>query len=303
MDEVMLPPGSLAWGQTKVESWQPLPKGLWQLVSLTLWQTTVNLHLHTHGQVWLSLLWGHCSFLLGPGAQGFISSLCFPSPAEAVCANPTGLQGQIRCGLSVPLLEPLVGKAELLQQCKNFFGIIVLRSVGHLLSGFTFGLMATSSKRIYAVHCASQVCCSQSPCPRCRPRLTGASAGDTQRFSLLWGSLLPFPGSWWHKVWFAPSECLWQVWGLILNAIAPLLPSCCNFSFAFGHRVYFGGFQHSPVDDYSTASCDFGVFTGEDEHTSFYSAKCSFTPPLNPRALKNYAKSTLCVLYQWNNKT
>ena len=67
--------------------------------------------------------------------------------------------------------------------------------------------------------------------------------------------------------------------------------------------IFFGGFRHSPIDDCSTASCDFGVFTGEDEHTSFYSAKCSFTPPPNPRALKNHAESTLCVLYQWNDKT
>ena len=25
--------------------------------------------LDTHGQVWVSLLWGHCSFLLGPGGE------------------------------------------------------------------------------------------------------------------------------------------------------------------------------------------------------------------------------------------
>ena len=31
--------------------------------------------LDTHGQVWVSLLWGHCSFLLGPGAQGFVCAL------------------------------------------------------------------------------------------------------------------------------------------------------------------------------------------------------------------------------------
>ena len=32
---------------------------------------------------------------------------------------------------------------------------------------------------------------------------------------------------------FEPSECLWRVWGLILNAISPLLPSCSD-SFALG---------------------------------------------------------------------
>ena len=31
--------------------------------------------LNTHRQVWLSLLWGHCSFLLGPGAQSFVCAL------------------------------------------------------------------------------------------------------------------------------------------------------------------------------------------------------------------------------------
>ena len=38
---------------------------------------------------------------------------------------------------------------------------------------------------------------------------------------------------------FEPSECLWQVWGLTLNMILPLLPSCWGFSFALGHGVSF----------------------------------------------------------------
>ena len=36
---------------------------------------------------------------------------------------------------------------ELLQQCENFFGIIVLQFVGHLLGSSMVGLMATSSKK------------------------------------------------------------------------------------------------------------------------------------------------------------
>ena len=45
------------------------------------WQATVDPHLHqrlldTHRQVWLSLLWGRCSFLLGPGAHKVL--LCPP---------------------------------------------------------------------------------------------------------------------------------------------------------------------------------------------------------------------------------
>ena len=41
--------------------------------------------LDTPGQVWVSLLWGHCFFLLGPGAYKFLfvpSKSLFPSPAK-----------------------------------------------------------------------------------------------------------------------------------------------------------------------------------------------------------------------------
>ena len=43
-------------------------------VSPTLQQATTDPHLRqrlldTHGQVWVNLLWGHCSFLLHPGAR------------------------------------------------------------------------------------------------------------------------------------------------------------------------------------------------------------------------------------------
>ena len=47
---------------------------------------------------------------------------------------------------------------------------------------------------------------------------------------------------------------------------------CWGFSFALGYGVsFFGGIQHSPVNGCSAASCNFGVLTGENEHTSFYS--------------------------------
>ena len=60
---------------------------------------------------------------------------------------------------------------------------------------------------------------------------------------------------------------------MILNAILPLLPSCRGFSFALGIGVsFFGGIQHSPADDYSAASCNFGVLAGEGDCMSFYSA-------------------------------
>ena len=71
-----------------------------------------------------------------------------------------------------------------------------------------------------------------------------------------------------HKVLFELSEHLWWVWGLFLNAISPLLPSCWGFSFVLGHGVsFFGGIQHSLVDGCSVVSYNFGILTGEDEPT------------------------------------
>ena len=71
--------------------------------------------------------------------------------------------------------------------------------------------------------CHTQVYCIQSPCPCGRPLLTNTSSGDTQtQFSQsLWGLR-----SWCAQGMFETSEHLWWVWGLILNVILPLLPSC-----------------------------------------------------------------------------
>ena len=49
-------------------------RGLLLLMTLTRQQATINPCLrrrlpNTHSQVWLNLLWGHCSFLLGPCAH------------------------------------------------------------------------------------------------------------------------------------------------------------------------------------------------------------------------------------------
>ena len=143
--------------------------------------------LDTQGQDWVSHLWGHFSFFLGPGVHKF---LCLLDP------EPDSAAGH---SWPVPPQETLKhSKAGLLQ-----------------------------------------------------------SLGSSDVL----------------KVVFDPSKHLWQLWGLILNAISPLLLSCWGFSFALEHGVSFsGGIQHSSVDGCFTASCNFGVLTGEDECTSFYSA-------------------------------
>ena len=73
--------------------------------------------------------------------------------------------------------------------------------------------------------CHIQVYCTQSPCPLLRRH------PNTVLPQFLWGL--------WVLVctcMFEPSEHLWWVWGLILNVLLPLLPSCWGFS-ALGCRV------------------------------------------------------------------
>ena len=90
----------------------------------------------------------------------------FPAGSQALC--------------QVPRLGNLLWALELLPQCKNSFGIIILQFVGRLLHGCVVELMATFFKKTYATCCASQDCCSQSPCPHGKPLLIHTSTGDTQ---------------------------------------------------------------------------------------------------------------------------
>ena len=68
-------------------------------VSLTLQQATSDPHLcqsllDTHGRVWVSLLWGHCSFLLGPGAYKVLfvtSKSLFPQSYVSSGGSTVGL--------------------------------------------------------------------------------------------------------------------------------------------------------------------------------------------------------------------
>ena len=58
-----------------------------------------------------------------------------------------------------------------------------------------------------------------------------------------------------HKVLFEPSEHLWRIWGLILNVISFLLPSCWVLLFALGCGISsFGGIQHFPINGCSAAA-------------------------------------------------
>ena len=114
-------------------------------------------------------------------------------------------------------------------------------------------LMVISSKGAYATFRSAP---SRAPG---RPLMTQASTRNTQTLKGRSGSVsVGSPHA--HKFSFESSECLWRVWGLILNTSPLLILSCWGFAFVLGHGVSF-----------SAARYYFGVLTG-DEHKSFYSA-------------------------------
>ena len=85
----------------------------------TLQQATANPCLHwrlqdTHGQVWVSLLWGHCSFLLGPGAHKVLfvpSKSLFPQSCVSSVIKSHWPPKSNSLGVLVPLPDPQVGKS------------------------------------------------------------------------------------------------------------------------------------------------------------------------------------------------
>ena len=98
---------------------------------------------------------------------------CFPSPLEILHQIPLVFKVKFPEGSQslcwIPRLGNVLWALEHLQQCENFFDIIVLQFEGLLLGESMVGLMMTSSKRIYATCSASRVCCSQSPHPHGSP--------------------------------------------------------------------------------------------------------------------------------------
>ena len=124
------------------------------------------------------------TLLLSPGSwciQGFVCALqdsvspvLWKFCSEMPLASEVKFPGDSQSVCWIPML------GNLLWVLDNFFVITVLQFVRCLLDGSMVGLMATSSKRAYATHSVSQVCCSQNPYPCVRPLLTHASSGDTQ---------------------------------------------------------------------------------------------------------------------------
>ena len=92
IDGAVFPPSCLIWDQTVVEIMKKMATSfkrscaciatfsISDLAAGHCQSTPLLKLLDTHRQVWVSLLWGHCPFLLGLGAQGsvFPSKSLFP---------------------------------------------------------------------------------------------------------------------------------------------------------------------------------------------------------------------------------
>ena len=95
------------WGQTMVEVMKTMATSSKKLMHVllhseppTLQQATADPQLcwrllDTHRQVWVSLLSGHCSFLLGLGAQGSVCALqeSISQSCVSSCGSIVGLMG------------------------------------------------------------------------------------------------------------------------------------------------------------------------------------------------------------------
>ena len=128
---------------------------------------------------------------------------------------PTGKSGSVSCGVTVPFSWVLVHKVLL---CPPRVYFPVLCKFWQVYGGVNGDLLQADLRQTH----------TQSPCPCGRPLPTHTSTGDAQTQFCL--SLCGVPGSWCSESLFEPSECLWQEWGLILNATLPLLLSGWGFS-------------------------------------------------------------------------
>ena len=145
-----------------------------------------------------------------------------PPPTHASTGDSwplPGKSGSVSCGITAPFSWVLVHT----KLC------LCLRVCFPVLCKFWQLYGGVSGDLLQEGLCHTQVC-TQSPCRCSSPLLTCTSTGDAQTQCCL--TVCGVPGSWGTQGLFEPSERLWRVWGLILNANLPFLLSCWGFPFA-----------------------------------------------------------------------
>ena len=135
-----------------------------------------------HKQVWLSLLWGPCSFpwvlvntrfcLYPPRVS--VSTVLWKSCNQILLTVKVRFPGDSQFLCWIPKLGNLLCGIEMLQQWENF------QFVDLPPGDCMVGLLMMSSRRTYYTCHASQDCCYQNPCSCGRPLLTHAYTRDPQ---------------------------------------------------------------------------------------------------------------------------
>ena len=213
--------------------------GLLLPVPLIPWQAIVDTVLHwrppkTHRQVWLSLLWGQCYFLLGLGAHKVLfvpsKSLCFPSPVEGLQSNPTvklRFPGDFQSLWWISRLGSLVWGPELLQQYENFFCLIVLQLVDHPPGGTMETYWGPNGDLLQECLChmpclpALLLCCPRSRhCWPMSPQETLKHSKAKLAQSFVW-VMASFPASWCVQDSVCALKAFCSVWDFILNSLCP----------------------------------------------------------------------------------
>ena len=239
-------------------------------------------------QVWLCLLWVHCSFLLVPVTQ---KVLFVPSKSLFLqCCGSSVINSNLNLNWpptlnSLRVLCPFAGSPTV---GKSVVGLRNFLTVWEFIWYNCSSVCMSSVWRLYVV--ANGDILQEGLCP---------TLGDT-------GTLHPEPlssqqataelclhrrhSNTQKQVWLSFCGVSWSwctqgfVWALRLsmagigfdsNMILPLLSSVGASLMPLDLGILCvcveGGIQHSPVNGCSAVICNFGVLTQEDECTSFYS--------------------------------
>ena len=231
------------------------------------WKVKVKLLSHARLLATLSTAVYQAPPSMGFSGQEYWSGLPFPSPmgGTGYGENPVLLWWAGPCSVNLQSNFLLMGGAVLLLYSLAWAQTMI-------------GVMATSSKRIYAsILCLPALLLSVllvTQQATVNPWLHQRFQNTHRQvwLSPLWAycSCLLGPGA--HKVLFVPSKRLWQVWSLIKHNWVPptILVRLLLCPWMWG--MFFGGFQHFAINRCSAASWKFSVLTGKDKHMSFYSA-------------------------------
>ena len=133
-----------------------------------------------------------------------------------------GKSGSVSCRVTVPFSWVW---------CTESFVCTFQESISSVLCKFCWLFGGVNGNLLQEkVHCAG------SSCPCSSPLLTCTTTGDSQ--TQFWLSLCGISGFWYAQGLLEPSECLWKVWGLILNGFCPSYHLSGASPFALGRGVF-----------------------------------------------------------------